>query len=162
MAQLLEMNPGVYELEALLEGRFEFAEPRIVLGGLSGEGALRPVPGLPYTIASLLGHMQWWQERRIDVALGDVEMASDYEPGKTDWPEVGVEGWPVLVEDFLSGLDRMRDLASDPERLKRIVFGERSVGFIFTSHSVHNAYHLGQIVLMRRLLGLWPEIKHED
>lgn len=48
-------------------------------------------------------------------------------------------------------------MARDPELLARTILGGRfTVGLRMVWFTGHNAYHLGQVVLMRRILGAWP------
>ena len=51
----------------------------------------------------------------------------------------------------------MIELTIDPDVICREVYGKRNVGFMLASHAAHNAYHLGQIVLMLKLMGEWNE-----
>lgn len=142
-------------LEWLLSGHWEYAGPAAILAGLPGAEACRRVEGLPYSIAQLVAHLNWWQQARLDLAQGGE--LPDFQPGRDDWPAVSVEDWPALVEAFLGSGTAIAALATDPAALKRQVFADYCVGDMLVSHASHNAYHLGQVALLRRLLGCWPD-----
>jgi len=148
----LALSLNSVALEHLLLGSDEFEAPAKILAGLTGEQACRSVEGLPHSIAGLLGHMVFWQERRLGWAQG-VEQP-DWDEA-ANFPAIAPENWPALVERFLGGFALLCALAT-PENSARELYRGRSVGFMLASQSCHNAYHLGQIVAARRLLGLWP------
>jgi hypothetical protein len=52
--------------------------------------------------------------------------------------------WDELRKAFLADLKAIRQMA------------EREEDYGYVSRSLHNAYHFGEIVLLRRILGLWP------
>lgn len=74
------------------------------------------------------------------------------------WPATSAEEWPDLVRRYLAGLERFRAIAQDGAELRRpLVKGrERSVGAALASYYLHDAHHLGQVILLRRMVGAWP------
>jgi uncharacterized damage-inducible protein DinB len=73
--------------------------------------------------------------------------------------------WSKAVESFRVLLRQVEELAqSDPAALLREVepihssHAERasSLGDLLWQTLVHNSYHVGQIAMLRRMLGLWP------
>jgi len=146
----LSLNPAA--LQHLLQGTDEFLAPAVVLGGLSGEQACAELPSLPHSIAGLLGHMVFWQERRRAWARG--EDAGEWTE-EQNFPATSPAEWPALVERFLRGFADLCALCEDGNTARELYRG-RSVGFMLASQSCHSAYHLGQIVLLRRLQGTWP------
>ena len=75
-----------------------------------------------------------------------------------NWPTVTSEMWPELVAEFLAGTAELRRVARE-EELSRILYpsvGEEpawTVGYkLAASVAKHNAYHFGQIALLRRLV----------
>ena len=152
MAAELEMSFNSAALLHLLKGTDEYLPPEQILSGLSGEQACTLIPGLPHSIATWLGHMLYWQERR----LGWVKGIEQPEITDTDnFPAVTSEQWPQLVVRFLASCEELAALVT-PELCAQELYRGRSAGFAMASEACHNAYHMGQIVLMRRLLGLWP------
>lgn len=140
----------------LSDGSGGFTPFERALAGLSAEDALRKPEGSPHSVADVVAHMVFWQQRFLDMVAGGeprpVPHAAD------GWPEVAADEWPVLVDRYLTGLRRYRELADDPSELHRpLVEGrERTVGASVMSYYVHEAHHLGQVILLRRLIGAWP------
>jgi hypothetical protein len=70
----------------------------------------------------------------------------------------GARAWDDSIRQFRRDLGAMRELISDPagDLFARIPDGE---GQTLLREALvladHNAYHLGQLVLLRRLLGAW-------
>jgi len=149
------LEPNRQVMEWLLHGYWEFPNPRDVLSGITPEQACERVADLPYSIGQLVAHMHWWQQRRLAITKG--EEPGDFKPRVDDWPDVTPEQWAPLAEKLLASYDEILELVGDPAVMGRIVFGERNMGVMLVSHACHNAYHLGQIIVIRRLQGTWPE-----
>jgi len=140
-------------MQWLVYGEWEFADPRKVLAGITPQDACRRVDGVPYSIAQLVAHLDWWQRRRIDLAHGSEWQ--DFELQVDDWPDVAPADWERLAQGFLASCAQLLDLIDDVDK-SRSVYEEQTVGSMLVSHTLHNAYHIGQIVLLRRQLGIWP------
>ena len=54
----------------MLTGGGEFVPPHRLLGDLTEEQALTVPPGSPYSIAVLVAHVSYWQNRNIARARG--------------------------------------------------------------------------------------------
>jgi hypothetical protein len=151
MANELELTMNRAALRGMLLGSDEYLGPAKIFAGLSGEQACQSLPGLPHSIATLLAHMLFWQERRLGWARGEEQPELSEEQ---NFSAVTPEQWPGLVQRYMDTLAELEALAT-PETCARELYRGRSVGFTLASHACHNAYHLGQIVLLRRALGLW-------
>lgn len=132
-------------LQASLGGSAAFREPDSILEHLTHEVAVKTVPGLPYTIADVLGHLSTTMRASLDLASG---RASDWPEGLEVWP-----GTPPTAEqlaqirlDIALALAEAVMLAEDPSERAREVL---------TDLAVHSAYHWGQVALIRRLHGDW-------
>ncbi|MGB6122676.1 MAG: DinB family protein, partial [Bacteroidota bacterium] len=85
-----------------------------------------------------------------------------------DWPEgywpnaespPDEVAWERSVRDFRRDLKEMQDLVSDPgtDLLAKISHGKgQDILREALLVADHNAYHLGQLVLVRKALGAWP------
>ena len=133
-----------------------------ILRGLTGEKAVALSPGLPHSIGQILAHMNANVQSNLSLirAADPAKHAESVEL----WPTVSAEGWPRLVEEFLSGLRTLEQIAREGTGLDRVLYPatERepawTVGYkLACSVAKHNAYHFGQIVVLRRLLGAWDE-----
>jgi uncharacterized damage-inducible protein DinB len=84
------------------------------------------------------------------------------EHASTGWPAVAPGSWEAVRARFTAGLERA--LALDAQDTGRPVEPPIDVPFLagYTVRDIvehlaaHNAHHLGQIVLLRQLLGSWP------
>ena len=79
--------------------------------------------------------------------------------GRPRDPRPDEKAWKASVEGFRSDLHAMEKLVADPstDLFAKIPHGD---GQTILREALlvadHNAYHLGQIVQLRRLLGAWP------
>jgi uncharacterized damage-inducible protein DinB len=118
--------------------------------------------GLPHSLWRLLEHLR--------IAQGDILEFSrnpKYVPPK--WPEgywPKTEGppspaaWNASVKKFRQDLKAMQDLVKDSKTdlFAKISWGDgQTVLREALLLADHNAYHLGQMLDVRRLLGAWPE-----
>lgn len=133
-------------LQYALAGGAAFRTPDALLDGLTHAEAARSVPGLPYTLAEVLAHLQVTQRASLNLASGRAE----------SWPD-GLDVWPSLTTpvqldatllDLRAGLAEAQALAADPSTRARDVL---------TDLAAHSAYHWGQVALIRRLHGTLPD-----
>ena len=117
--------------------------------------------GQPHTIWRLVEHLR--------IAQWDIlEFSRSAEHASPAWPEgywppsqapPGDEAWEGSVEAFRRDLLAMCDLVRDPanDLFAELPWGD---GQTLLREALlvadHNAYHLGQIVTLRSLLGDWP------
>ena len=116
-------------------------------------------PGVPHTPWQLLEHMRICQWDILDFSTNPNyrEMAfEDYWP-KSAAPPNGA-AWEKSLRAFQADLKAMEKLVANPKTdlFARIPWGS---GQTILREALliadHNAYHLGQLVLVRRLLGAW-------
>ena len=146
------------QLKGLLEGGHAFAKPQHILANLSGELATTIPAGALHCIAGHVAHMAWWQRQ----ALHHIQTkATEWQRLEGDeFPlEIAALEWDAIRRDFFQSLEAFQALCDDDDGLERgYVSGKNSVAYVLVDHALHNGYHLGQIVLLRRLLGVWtPE-----
>ena len=136
--------------------------PAGILDGLSGEQAgLRP-PGATHSIVEIVAHLVHWQswflQRCEGVAIPPVASAA------LGWPPANSGDWEFLREQFLTGLDRAVQIANGRSDLNRPIdppnefppLAHYTISDAIGHMAIHNAHHLGQIVTLRQVLGLWP------
>lgn len=119
-------------------------------------------PGAPQSAWELLEHMRIAThdilEFSRDAKYVSPEWPSDYWPKKPSPPSA--EAWDKSVKALAHDLEEMGKLVADPKTdlFARIPHGS---GQTILREALliadHNAYHLGQLVLVRRLLGCWPK-----
>jgi len=116
--------------------------------------------GLPYSPWELLEHMRLAQWDILEFSRNPQHVSPDFPSGY--WPSTLAPpddaAWDRSVAAFRSDLAAMRKLVEDPsaDLYARIPHGD---GQTILREALlvadHNAYHLGQLVLLRRLLGAW-------
>ena len=150
-------------LRAMAAFHAGFQPPQVVLEGLTEDQATAKPHGLPHSIAEIVGHMLYWQEFFRRAATGPWPGVPEH--AAEGWPSLKSGGWEALRRDFLESCRKMEDLAETSARLDARLLPEGvaipvlerdSVGSGLLHAAVHSAHHLGQIVTLRQLLGLWP------
>ena len=72
---------------------------------------------------------------------------------------VPTDGWPELLRAFRAGIEQCVALTGEERALAEPYhWGQETmtVGYALLDVAAHNAYHVGQIVLLRQLIGAWP------
>jgi uncharacterized damage-inducible protein DinB len=141
-------------IEGLIEEWSSFVPASRAVDDLSPELATTKLEGWPHSIAEVVAHMLFWQRNDFQTISTGVE--PEVAPGAS-WPLVTAADWPRLKDEFIQALEHSRALTRDPDNLERsILNGRFTVGARMVWFTGHNAYHLGQVVFMRRTLGAWP------
>ena len=150
------------QLISLLEGGHAHATFDSAVGGFPVDRAgVRP-PGLPYSAWELLEHLR--------IAQNDIlrfSQSADYVSPK--WPEgywpsapapAQENQWARSVRAVRKDLGEFQALLRDPKQdlHRKFPWGP---GQTLLREALliadHNAYHIGQLVLVRRLLGTWKD-----
>ena len=128
--------------------------------GLSPElRGVRP-HGLPHSAWELLEHIRICQRDILEFCRnpGYVELPmKDYWPAQPAPPSGGA--WDESVTAFRRDREALQGLAADPGvDLFAVVPPGTTQTYLreLLLAADHNAYHFGQLVLVRRLLGAWP------
>lgn len=138
---------------------------------LSFDDAVRDLPadlrgkaprGSPYTAWQLMEHLRLAQDdilrfsRNTDGSYEELEWPDDYWP-KAKAPRDDAE-WEASLAAFRADRKAMEALVADPAQdlFARFPWGD---GQTLLREAMlvadHTAYHLGQLVLLRRLIGAW-------
>ena len=144
----------------LLQGGGAHAKFEDVIEGLPAKLRATKPANFPHSAWMLLEHMR--------IAQWDIlEFSRDSKHKSPKWPEgywpkqevpPNASAWENSIRDFHTDLKAMQDLVTDPKTdlFARIPWGE---GQTILREALlvadHNAYHLAQIVDVRRLLGDW-------
>jgi hypothetical protein len=118
------------------------------------------VKDLPYTAWQLLEHMRIAQWDILEFSRNLKHVSPDWPSGY--WPEIGAPpnamAWNKSVAAFRKDLATMQSLVKNPKTdlFARIPSG---TGQTILREAMlvadHNAYHLGELIVLRRLLGAW-------
>jgi hypothetical protein len=129
--------------------------------GLPSKARGARVKGVPYTAWEILEHMRIAQWDILEFSRDPKHVSPDFPSGywpKTKAPPPGA--WEKSVRQFRADLKAMERLVANPrtDLFARIPHGE---GQTILREALlvadHNAYHLGQLVMLRKLLGEWGE-----
>jgi hypothetical protein len=148
------------QLIDLLAGGGAHAKYDDVVKGLSPKlRAARP-GGFPHSPWMLLEHLRLAQWDILEFSRNSKHVSPEWPEGywpKTEAPPNSA-AWNRSIEEFRKDLKTMEDLVADPKTdlFARIPWGD---GQTILREALlladHNAYHLGQFVDLRRLLGAW-------
>ena len=142
-------------IEGMIEAWSSFIPASRALEDLSAEQAVTKLKNWPYSIAELVAHMLFWQRHDFETIATGSEPEVD-NPMES-WPAVTKDDWPRLKDEFLAALEQSKAMARDPELLERLILDKKfTVGARMVWFTGHNAYHLGEVVALRRILGAWP------
>jgi hypothetical protein len=118
--------------------------------------------GLPYTAWMLLEHMRIAQWDILEFSRNAKHKSPEWPKGY--WPAAempqNASAWDESVKSFRADLKAMQRLVNDPKTdlNARLTWGD---GQTILREALlvadHNAYHLGQLVALRRVLGAWRE-----
>jgi hypothetical protein len=147
-------------LRKLLGWRDAHADFDAAVGGLDAElMGVRP-KGLPHSPWELLEHLRITQADILEfcrsASYREKRWPQDYWPASPTPPDEGA--WDRSVAEFRSDREALQSLASDREvdLFARIPWGD---GQTYLREILlaadHTAYHVGQLVLVRRALGAW-------
>ncbi|HKW25392.1 MAG TPA: DinB family protein [Terriglobales bacterium] len=120
----------------------------------------KKLPGQPHTAWRLLEHMRIAQWDIVEFSRSSKHVSPEFPDGY--WPEgdapPSAAAWEKSVKQFRADLKAMQDLIADPKAdlYARISWGDgQTVLREALLVADHNAYHLGELLMIRRLLGAW-------
>lgn len=118
-------------------------------------------PGIAYSVWQLVEHMRLAQLDVLDFCLNAnyvhaMTWPDDY------WPQAApadAQAWDNSVAGFKTDRERLKELACDEtidlHALVPTGKGQQTYLRAILLMADHNAYHLGQIVAVRRAMGVW-------
>lgn len=117
--------------------------------------------GLPYSPWQLLEHLRFSQADILEfcreAAYVEKSWPADYWPDSQEPPSA--DAWDQSIAGFRRDRDELKRLASDPE-IDLFATIPHGSGQTYLRELLliadHNAYHVGELVAVRRLLGAWP------
>jgi hypothetical protein len=146
----------------LLKGGSAHARFEEVTAGIPVKLRGRKPAGLPHSPWMLLEHMRIAQHDILEFSRNRKHVSPDWPKGY--WPDSPTPpnsaAWNTSIRKFRLDLNTMQGLVANPKTdlHARIPWGD---GQTILREALlvadHNAYHLGQLVDIRRLLEAWPE-----
>lgn len=157
---MTELEKTVSEtLVQALVGRSHYVNVLHVLEGMHWMTAGDRPSRARHSVFRVLNHMSFWQNLALTGLRG--EQKPPPPNPEQGWPgreEPGNrEDWEKAIARFRTGLEGMIEQAR-AGNLERVVDPSRGTTAFAAIQMVaqHNAYHVGQIVLLRRQLAAWP------
>ena len=116
--------------------------------------------GLPYSAWQLIEHLRITQHDILDFCRNpsyeEKKWPADYWPKSPEPPSPGA--WTDSIGQYLDDRKALQEMAADPQ-LDLGATIPHGTGQTYLRELVlvadHTAYHVGQLVLVRRLLGVW-------
>ena len=136
------------------------------------DDAVRDMPAdLQGTLADGVPHSAWMLLEHLRIAQRDIlEFCSDGDYTLPAWPDdywpadpapPNPEAWDDSVRRFQEDLAALRDIARHaPDLFAVVPHGENEKQTWLRELLLaadHNAYHVGQLVILRRMLGAWRD-----
>jgi hypothetical protein len=150
------------QLVELLSGGQAHVDWKAALTGIPANlRGVRP-KGMPHSVWELFEHMRIAQWDILEFSRNPKHVSPDwpqgYWPGTPEPPNA--KAWAKSMKLFALDLAAMKKLVTSPrtDLFARIPHGD---GQTILREALlvadHNAYHLGEIVIVRRVLGAWKE-----
>jgi uncharacterized damage-inducible protein DinB len=139
-----------------LNGLNAHINPGNAVEDLTLETAGKEIKNSPYTIWQILKHINFWQERFISYIKDNVTPTS----------LSAKEGWafpasPSNEEELQNEIKRFKLSLSEAINFKDSKLEKQAQKYksgydVLQAMASHISYHIGEIVLLRRMLGSWP------
>jgi hypothetical protein len=119
--------------------------------------------GFEHSAWQLVEHLRVAQKDILDFCVNAkyvhaLAWPDDYWPRDAAPP--GKTSWDASIADFRADRERLKALVTDPavDLLATVPTGDEKQTYLRAVLLVvdHNAYHIGQLVAVRRALGMWP------
>lgn len=151
----------------LLHGKGAHANPIACIEDVSAKIAGQRIKGFPHSIWQMVGHMNYWMDYELRRIAGEGPTYPDH--AAESWPTEAAAGdeqeWKGVITRFEELLGKLTNLAGAPaQELAREVAPTHpdhakhssTMLAVLWQTLVHNSYHVGQIAMLRRMLGAWP------
>lgn len=147
------------DAQHLLVELYAHIPPVPALEALNAADAERRLERAPHSIAETVAHMAFWQEWFVRRCNGIADPLPA--PASAGWPAVTAGSWSEVHERFVRGLEAAAALDADDERplVPPIEFppmASYTTRDALSHMAQHNSHHLGQVVLLRQMMGVWP------
>jgi uncharacterized damage-inducible protein DinB len=153
------------ELQRLLLQNAAFTPPLQIVASIPEVARTRRVANVAHSIAEELWHIVYWQDHFLRCARRE-PFAYPQHAG-LGWQQIdslSETQWQGLVARFEGGLSEAAEIAGEARLAERYSTmeepgsgtGPLTMLELIVNLAVHNAYHLGRIVLLRQIAESWP------
>lgn len=149
------------ELLALLEGGNAHMGFREVLADLPPQYINAKPPNTPYSFWHFVEHLRIAQWDILEFIRNPKHVSPDYPTGYRPAPDrvTDLDGWHGSCDRFMADLEALQGMVRD-EKVDLLAPLPHASGYnIFREILLaadHNAYHIGEIAVMRQVMDLWP------
>ena len=124
---------------------------------------LKP-PNTPYSLWHFVEHLRIAQWDILEFIKNPDHISPDYPSGYRPAAEeiTDLAGWQESCSGFLADLEALKDLVRDERKDLLAPLPHAKDFSIFREILLaadHNAYHIGELAMIRQVMGLWPEHK---
>lgn len=128
-----------------------FVPPNIAVAGLTPEQANWKDSSGNHSIAQLTTHLLFWNKRVLNNLRG-IKQDPFNADNKETFSPVDEKSWPATIKGLDSVLTGIEDAVqkADDITLAKIASTIAHIG-------THNAYHVGQIIYIRKMKGWWDD-----
>jgi uncharacterized damage-inducible protein DinB len=150
-------------LRELFRGKRAHADPVGCIEDLTLELAQRHVDGFPHSIWQLVFHMNYWMDYEVKRILSERPAYPTH--ADASWPSALANEieWQKASANFRRLIEELSASTEGPDLDREVENmhanqGPRtySVRDVLWQTMAHNSYHIGQIAMLRRMLGTWP------
>ncbi len=139
-----------------LSGKGSHVATKSLFAGLGWKAAGARPEGVPHSIFQLLNHLSYWQDWGVKWLDGEDPPVPKHAAG--GWPgspsPTSSQEWQRAVRAFRSGLVKLERQSREADLLA--TRGKHNRLGMLQSLASHNSYHIGQVALLRQMLGAWP------
>jgi DinB superfamily len=148
------------ELDRLLSGHGAHADFEAAVGGLPAKFRGMKPEGAAHSLWEVIEHLRMAQSDMLEFSRNPKHVSPEWPAGY--WPKQAEPGsdaaWGNSLSVFRRDLKAMRELVADPESdlFAPFPYGEgQNLLREALQLADHNAYHVGELILLRRMLGVW-------
>ena len=133
----------------------------VAVGGIPAARRGARAPGFEHSAWQLLEHIRLAQDDILDFCVNakyehTMKWPDDYWPASPEPPNAG--SWDGSLAEYARGREALQKLARETPDLTAVVpTGKSGQTYLRSILLVinHSAYHVGQLVALRRALGIW-------
>jgi uncharacterized damage-inducible protein DinB len=120
-------------------------------------------PNCSYSFWHLLEHLRICQKDILEYITSEHYVSPKFPDDL--WPEqsnrTNLKGWQASTEQFINNRDQLVSIIQDPKTdlfapLPNSGHHQHNILREINIIASHNAYHTGEMVVLRKTLGLWP------
>jgi uncharacterized damage-inducible protein DinB len=153
------------QLKALLDGGQAHAKLDDAVTGVPFEAQGKVLENLPYSLWQLLEHIRITQKDILDFSDNADGTYKELDWPKGYWPEEALppdeHAWEKSVAQVRKDRTAFEKLLKEQDLIEPFPWGDGSQNLLREALLIadHEAYHTGEIVMARRLLGVWQPKK---